>query len=202
MVDERTVAFCEPSFEHPVAIVLGSGLGSLADRVRAVRRIPYDDIEGFPDEAIPVEGHRHGDRGNARGRPGRGVSRPRAPVSGVFRSGDLLGAPCAPSRMPRHHPHVRLGRSEPGGAGTVGLIADQINLTGDQPARGARQPGRRPRPRTRSSRWPAPTRPTSPISPGRRARRRACRSRTACTPGSWPHVRDGGRGSRPRYPGR
>lgn len=40
VVDERLVGYCEPSFEHPVAIVLGSGLGALADRVRAVRRPP------------------------------------------------------------------------------------------------------------------------------------------------------------------
>jgi purine-nucleoside phosphorylase len=38
-----------------VAIVLGSGLGSLADEVRDARRVPYADISGFP--AAGVAGH-------------------------------------------------------------------------------------------------------------------------------------------------
>ena len=58
MADEELAAYCAPSMEHPVAIVLGSGLGAIADRVKVVRRIPYEDIDGFPAEALPVEGHR------------------------------------------------------------------------------------------------------------------------------------------------
>src|ERR1700674_1694381 len=42
-------------FEPRVAVVLGSGLGSLADEVRDARRIPYADIPGFP--AAGVAGH-------------------------------------------------------------------------------------------------------------------------------------------------
>lgn len=38
------------------AIVLGSGLGALADRVRDARRVPYGEIPGF--HAPKVEGHR------------------------------------------------------------------------------------------------------------------------------------------------
>ncbi len=38
------------------AIVLGSGLGALADRVQDARRVPYADIPGF--HAPKVEGHR------------------------------------------------------------------------------------------------------------------------------------------------
>jgi purine-nucleoside phosphorylase len=43
-------------FEPRVAIVLGSGLGSLTDQVRDARRIPYADIPGFP--AAGVAGHK------------------------------------------------------------------------------------------------------------------------------------------------
>ena len=43
-------------FEPRVAIVLGSGLGSVAGQVRDARRVPYSDIPGFP--AVGVTGHR------------------------------------------------------------------------------------------------------------------------------------------------
>jgi purine-nucleoside phosphorylase len=39
----------------PIAIVLGSGLGGLADEIDVVARIAYDDIPGFPPAT--VEGH-------------------------------------------------------------------------------------------------------------------------------------------------
>jgi purine-nucleoside phosphorylase len=43
--------------QHPAAaIVLGSGLGTLADRLTNVRRVPYAEIPGF--HAPAVEGHR------------------------------------------------------------------------------------------------------------------------------------------------
>jgi purine-nucleoside phosphorylase len=43
--------------QNPVAaIVLGSGLGTLADRLTNVRRVPYSEIPGF--HAPAVEGHR------------------------------------------------------------------------------------------------------------------------------------------------
>lgn len=135
VVDERLVGYCEPSFEHPVAIVLGSGLGALADRVRAVRRIPYDDIEGFPDEAIPVEGHRFEvivgtiDGVPVVVYPGRvhlyqGYSA--LQVTSLVRHAHRLGCrdivlTCASGAV---------GQTEPG---TVGLIRDQLNLTGANP---------------------------------------------------------------------
>ena len=56
VVTEETVRACRPSVEHPVAIVLGSGLGHLGSLVRPVRRIDYRDIEGFPLSARPVAG--------------------------------------------------------------------------------------------------------------------------------------------------
>ena len=40
MSKEDLVEYCAPSMEHPVAIVLGSGLGALADRVKVGRRVP------------------------------------------------------------------------------------------------------------------------------------------------------------------
>lgn len=39
----------------PLAVVLGSGLGGLADRFRDPRRLPYEEIPGWP--ASGVEGH-------------------------------------------------------------------------------------------------------------------------------------------------
>lgn len=57
MATEDDVRACKPSVEHPVAIVLGSGLGHLAGLVKPVRRIAYRDIQGFPTSARPVAGH-------------------------------------------------------------------------------------------------------------------------------------------------
>ena len=135
VVDEQLVGFCEPSFEHPVAIVLGSGLGALADRVRVVRRIPYEDIDGFPHEAIPVEGHRFEvivgtiDDVPVVVYPGRvhlyqGYSA--LQVTSLVRHAHRLGChdiilTCASGAV---------GDIEPG---TVGIIDDQMNLTGVNP---------------------------------------------------------------------
>lgn len=57
MVSEEVVESCKPSVEHPVAIVLGTGLGHLRSLVRPVRRVDYHDIDGFPADARPVPGH-------------------------------------------------------------------------------------------------------------------------------------------------
>lgn len=45
-----------PSWQPDVAIILGSGLGALADEVDAVASIPYGEIPGFAQSS--VEGHR------------------------------------------------------------------------------------------------------------------------------------------------
>jgi len=58
MVTEEVVESCRPSVEHPVAIVLGTGLGHLNSLVHPVRRIDYHDIDGFPADARPIRGHR------------------------------------------------------------------------------------------------------------------------------------------------
>ncbi len=57
MVTEETVESCKPSVEHPIAIVLGTGLGHLRSLVHAVRRIDYHDIDDFPESARPIPGH-------------------------------------------------------------------------------------------------------------------------------------------------
>ena len=57
VVTEEVVESCHPSVEHPVAIVLGTGLGHLRSLVHPVRRVDYRDIDGFPVDARPMAGH-------------------------------------------------------------------------------------------------------------------------------------------------
>ena len=49
-VRERT------DFKPKIGIVLGSGLGGLADEIEVVTRIPYSELDGFPKST--VEGHK------------------------------------------------------------------------------------------------------------------------------------------------
>ena len=135
VVTEETVRACRPSVEHPVAIVLGSGLGHLGSLVRPVRRIDYRDIEGFPLSARPVAGHRFEatvgtiDEVPVVVYPGRihlyqGYSA--AEVTSLVRHAHHLGCrdvvfACAPGAVP-------------GNAGVgLGILSDQINLTGRNP---------------------------------------------------------------------
>lgn len=135
VVTEDTVRACKPSVEHPVAIVLGSGLGHLGSLVRPVRRIDYRDIEGFPQGARPVAGHRfEATVGTIDGvpvvvYPGRihlyqGYSA--AEVTSLVRHAHHLGCrdivfACATGAVP--------GRAHVG----LGILTDQINLTGRNP---------------------------------------------------------------------
>lgn len=136
VVTEETVEFCEPSVEHPVALVLGSGLGAFAEHVKIVRRIPYSDIEGFPEAALPVAGHRFEVLVGTVGAtpvvvyPGRihmyqGYSE--LEVTALVRHAHRLGCrdivfTCA------------AGGVDPSIApGTIGLITDHMNLTGRNP---------------------------------------------------------------------
>ena len=135
VVTEETVRECRPSVEHPVAIVLGSGLGHLGSLVRPVRRIDYRDIEGFPLSARPVAGHRFEatvgtiDEVPVVVYPGRihlyqGYSA--AEVTSLVRHAHHLGCrdvvfACATGAVP-------------GNAGVgLGILSDQINLTGRNP---------------------------------------------------------------------
>lgn len=135
VVTEETVRACKPSVEHPVAIVLGSGLGHLGSLVRPVRRIDYRDIEGFPESARPVAGHSfEATVGTIDGvpvvvYPGRihlyqGYSA--AEVTALVRHAHHLGCrdivfACATGAVPGQA-HVGLG-----------ILTDQINLTGRNP---------------------------------------------------------------------
>ena len=135
VVTEETVRACKPSVEHPVAIVLGSGLGHLESLVRPVRRIDYRDIEGFPQGARPVAGHRFEvtvgsiDDVPVVVYPGRihlyqGYSA--AEVTALVRHAHHLGCrdivfACATGAVPGQA-HVGLG-----------ILTDQINLTGRNP---------------------------------------------------------------------
>lgn len=135
VVTEETVRACRPSVEHPVAIVLGSGLGHLGSLVRPVRRIDYRDIEGFPLSARPVAGHRFEatvgtiDEVPVVVYPGRihlyqGYSA--AEVTSLVRHAHHLGCrdvvfACATGAVP-------------GNAGVgLGILSDQVNLTGRNP---------------------------------------------------------------------
>ena len=135
VVTEETVRACKPSVEHPVAIVLGSGLGHLGSLVRPVRRIDYRDIDGFPMSARPVPGHRFEvtvgtiDDVPVVVYPGRihlyqGYSA--AEVTALVRHAHHLGCrdivfACATGAVP-------------GNAGVgLGILSDQINLTGRNP---------------------------------------------------------------------
>ncbi|WP_077597533.1 purine-nucleoside phosphorylase [Olsenella urininfantis] len=135
VVNEDTVKDCTPSVEHPVAIVLGSGLGHLRSLVKPVRRIDYHDIEGFPPEAQPVKGHDFEatvgtiDEVPVVVYPGRihlyqGYGA--AEVTSLVRHAHHLGCrdiifACATAAIPGNS-HVGLG-----------ILTDQINLTGTNP---------------------------------------------------------------------
>lgn len=135
VVTEDTVKNVKPSVEHPVAIVLGTGLGHLKGLVKAVRRIDYHDIEGFPGDATPIEGHTFEalvgtvDDVPVVVYPGRihlyqGYSA--AEVTALVRHAHHLGCrdiifACATGCVP--------GNAHKG----LGILTDQINLTGRNP---------------------------------------------------------------------
>ena len=135
VVTEDTVKSCKPSVEHPVAIVLGTGLGHLKGLVKPVRRIDYHDIEGFPAAATPIEGHSFEaivgtvDEVPVVVYPGRvhlyqGYTA--AEVTALVRHAHRLGCrdiifACATGCVP--------GNANKG----LGIITDQINLTGRNP---------------------------------------------------------------------
>ena len=135
VVSENIVADCEPSFEHPVAIILGTGLGDLAKHVKPVRRISYRDIEGFPQDAVPVPGHSYEALvGTIRGvpvvlYPGRvhlyqGYSA--AQVASLVRHAHSIGCRdlILAGSSGAIYDHARPG---------LGLITDHINFTGTNP---------------------------------------------------------------------
>ena len=124
-------------FKPRVAIVLGSGLGSLAEEVRDARRIPYESIPGFP--AARVAGH----KGELVAGTIRGV--PVVVQSGRFHlyEGHEPRVVGLPMRM-FYQLGVRTvvltnaaGGLRPGfRPGTLMLIADHVNLTWRNPLTG------------------------------------------------------------------
>lgn len=135
VVSEELVNNCHPSVEHPVAIVLGTGLGHLKSLVHPVRRIDYHDIDGFPVDARPISGHSFEaivgtvDEVPVVVYPGRihlyqgySVTEICALVRHAHRLGcrDIIFA-CATGAIP-DNAHMGLG-----------ILTDQINLTGVNP---------------------------------------------------------------------
>jgi purine-nucleoside phosphorylase len=136
-IRERT-----PGIRPRIALVLGSGLGRLTDHFEETRRIPYAEIDGFPEPG--VEGH-----------------------AGELVVGELEGVPCVGMRGRAHlyegHPAwlatfpIRVlaelgiralflsnaaGAINPGFVpGDLMAIRDHLNLTGTNPLVGPPLPG-------------------------------------------------------------
>lgn len=139
MVTEEVVESCRPSVEHPVAVVLGTGLGHLHSLVHSVRRIDYHDIDGFPEGARPIPGHSFEatvgtiDDVPVVVYPGRihlyqGYSA--LEVTALVRHAHRLGCrdivfACATGAIP--------GNAHKG----LGILTDHINLTGANPLAGS-----------------------------------------------------------------
>jgi purine-nucleoside phosphorylase len=117
-----------------VAIILGTGLGALADEVAVDARIPYDDIPGFP--LSTVESHA------GRLLLGTLAGRRVAAMQGRFHrsEGYSLQQIAFPVRVLRQlGAHTLIVSNACGGMhplwapGDLMLIADHINLLGDNP---------------------------------------------------------------------
>jgi len=130
-----------PEKSYPIAIILGSGLGELGERLDGRVEIPYADIPGFAQSGAP--GHR-----------------------GMLLAGTLAGRPvlCMQGRLHRYEGHdfaqvtfpVRTLRllgvqtllvtNAAGGintgyaVGDIMVIADHINLMGGNPLAGLHEP--------------------------------------------------------------
>jgi purine-nucleoside phosphorylase len=117
-----------------IAIILGTGLGALAERIEVETVIPYEEIPRFP--LSTVESHtRAAPLRHAGGEAGGGDAGPLPPLRGVHAAaGDLPGAGDAGARAKTLVVSNACGGMNPLWApGDLVLIADHINLLGDNP---------------------------------------------------------------------
>lgn len=128
--------------EPLLTLILGSGLGSVVDRVADARSVPYSSVPGFPDTA--VQGHA------GRVVAGTLAGRPVIVFAGRFHMYE--GHPAAASAFPVRVAHslgakVMVATNAAGGIdatlspGDLVLIDDQINLTGRNPLEGTLEEG-------------------------------------------------------------
>lgn len=124
-------------FVPEVGLVLGSGLGPLADEVEKVAEIPYGEIPHFPVSTAPG----HAGRlvlGRLRGQARLGLQGPGPLLRGLLRRGG--GLPRAGGLLPRGQdlpPHLRRRGLNPRfRAGGIMLHLDYINFAGANPLRG------------------------------------------------------------------
>ena len=109
MSKEDLVEYCAPGADIPSPLILGSGLGALADRVKVDRRIPYEDIDGFSAGTLPHRGPSLRGAGGHH-RQCRWLYQPRALVPGYNASGNTsLVRHARSNRLPRHHSYLRFG---------------------------------------------------------------------------------------------
>src|SRR4051812_19972094 len=126
-----------PAGESPVAVVLGSGLGELADRLEDGRSLPFAELPGFP--RATVQGHKgrlaHGRlgacpvlalQGRSHGYEGHDAATVAFParVLGVLGARALIVTNAAGGVGPEMRP------------GDLMRITDHINLTGKNPLTG------------------------------------------------------------------
>lgn len=126
------------TLQPDVAIILGTGLGALAERIDVETEIPYENIPGF--SLATVETH------TGRLLLGRLAGRPVVAMQGRFHryEGYALGEVTFPVRVMRAlGARTLIATGACGGmnplweAGDLVLLADHINLLGDNPLVGA-----------------------------------------------------------------
>jgi purine-nucleoside phosphorylase len=133
-------------FVPDVAIILGTGLGGLADQIEAVARIPYQDVPGFPRATVETHAGRlllgalAGCRVVAmQGRFHRYEGHSLQQIAFPIRVLNALGAGTLIVSNVSGGMHPRWGE------GDLVLITDHINLLGDNPLVGPNDDGLGPR---------------------------------------------------------
>lgn len=145
---ERAAAFVRTRATTPprIAVILGSGLGGLADGIDAEATVPYAEIPGFPRST--VEGHA------GRLILGRLEDKPVVAMQGRvhFYEGYTLAEAVFPVRvMKRLGAEVLVVSNAAGGInrqwhrGDLMIIADHINFFGSNPLYGPNDPALGPR---------------------------------------------------------